>query len=145
MRPAHVTRDGRRLICSVPGCGEELARLIRHPELEAVVAELLPWYVLDRETGIWRPTRSYRERGVPFKRRPATYGPAAHREPEIGFDVREDLTLAHGLDLPLRSQRQQPLPATVRCRNGHLSVIDPDRIQAIEAWYDHTGAVQRKG
>jgi len=145
MRPAHVTRDGRRLTCSVPGCGEPLARLFRHPELEMVVAEILPWYVLDHATGVWRPTRSYRERGIPFKRRPLQHGSYGHHEPETGYDIRDDLTLANNLDLPLRAQRGQPLPATVRCRHGHLSVIDPAVHEVIEAWYDHDGVMRRRG
>jgi len=143
MRPAHVTRDGR-VICSVPGCGELLARLFRHPEFEeAIVAEILPWYVFDHETGIWRPTRFYRERGIPFRRRPLEHGSYLYRVPEIGFDIRENLTLARNLDLPMRAQRGQPLPATIRCRHGHLSVINPAVHEAIEAWYDHGGVLHR--
>ncbi len=138
MRYAHVCRDGYRVLCSVKGCGEQLGRIVDHPEYGGRAFEFVEWMVFDEAQGVWRPTRSYQRRGIPFRRAPAWS--RVSRIPRLGYDPRENR-----LDVPLprRAQRSQPLPALAFCARGHLSEIDPAHLP-IDVWFEHDGRLRRK-
>jgi hypothetical protein len=138
MRYAHVCRDGYRVICSVEGCGERLGRIFEHPEYGGRVFEFADHMVFDEAQQVWRPTRPYQRRGVPFRRAPAWH--RVSKAPRIGFDPSE---IRLDVPLPRRAQRSQPLPAVARCAHGHLSEVDPDSLP-IDVWFDHDGVLQRR-